>query len=168
MKIAIIFESKTGNTEMIARAMCDELRDNVVYFGAPHEEIEADVYVVGSWIDKGSVVTPISTLLSGLRDKSIACFCTAGFGQSEEYARRIMERVETIIDSSNRIIGVFVCQGKMRPETRERYIRLIHENPDDAQLRVAIENFDKASTHPDDEDITRAKAFIRDVVSRVE
>ena len=56
MKIAIIYDSITGNTKKIAEEIKKEIdKSNLIYFGEPEKEIEADLYIVGSWTDKGSV-----------------------------------------------------------------------------------------------------------------
>ncbi len=54
MRIAIIYASLTGNTELIANKIRDYYKDKVVYLGKPTDNIlEADIYFVGSWTNKG-------------------------------------------------------------------------------------------------------------------
>ncbi|WP_365844687.1 flavodoxin family protein, partial [Clostridium sp.] len=53
MKIAIVYDSITGNTKKIAEELKKEINGlNLVYFGEP-QNVEADLYIVGSWTDKG-------------------------------------------------------------------------------------------------------------------
>ena len=58
MKIAIIYSSHTGNTECVASAIKEALKDQeVVYFGKIPKnlsDIHADLYFIGSWTDKGN------------------------------------------------------------------------------------------------------------------
>jgi flavodoxin I len=45
MKIAIVYSSNTGNTKIIAEAIKEELsNEDIVYFGKPENNIEADIY----------------------------------------------------------------------------------------------------------------------------
>lgn len=37
---------------------------------------------------------------------------------------------------------------------KERYIKLIKENPEDQNLKVSLDNFEDAKTHPNNEDLT--------------
>ena len=54
MKIAIVYSSNTGNTKIIAEAIKEELsNEDIVYFGKTENNIEADIYIVGSWTDRG-------------------------------------------------------------------------------------------------------------------
>ena len=83
MKIAIIYDSITGNTKKIAEEIKKEIDEsNLVYFGEPEKEIEADLYIVGSWTDKGMCSKKITEFLKKKKNKKIAYFGTAGFGGS--------------------------------------------------------------------------------------
>lgn len=114
MRIAVVFKSLSGNTAFLARAVREMLKEeNIVYFGEPQEGIEAEVYFIGSWTDKGTCAVEIATFMQGLREKKIAYFGTAGFGGSDAYYQSIYSRVKENADSSNQWIGCFFCQGRM-------------------------------------------------------
>lgn len=165
MKIAIIYDSITGNTKKIAEEIKNEIDEiNLVYFGEPETGIEADLYIVGSWTNKGMCSRKIVEFLKQLKNKNIAYFGTAGFGGSKDYYQKLYERVKEIIDSTNKILGCFYCQGKMPMSTRDRYVKLITEHPEDKNLQVSIENFDKALLHPDNEDISNVKKWIQGIL----
>ena len=157
MNIAIIYSSITGNTRIIAETIKESLqKENIVYFGNPTEDLpEADIYIIGSWTDKGNPTDEIINVLKKIKSKKIAYFGTAGFGGSEEYFKKLFERVKINIDSSNKILGYFYCQGKMPMATRDKYINMIHQNPEDKNLLVSLENFDKALEHPNSNDIEK-------------
>ena len=162
MKIAIIYSSNTGNTKLIAETIKKELEnEDIVYFGNPTEEIpEADVYVIGSWTDKGNACNDIIEFIKKIKNKKIAYFGTAGYGANENYYEILFERVKKNIDFSNKILGYFYCQGKMPIQVRERYVRMITEHPEDKNLKVSIKNFDEALTHPDEIDIKNTKEWV--------
>lgn len=166
MKIAIVYDSITGNTKKIAEELKKEVDGlNLVYFGEPEKKIEADLYIVGSWTDKGMCSKKITEFLKQLKNKKIAYFGTAGFGGSIEYYQKLSNRVKEIIDSSNEILGYFHCQGKMPMSIRDRYVKLITDNPADKNIQVSIENFDEALLHPNYEDISNAKKWIKSIIS---
>ena len=77
MKIAIVYSSNTGNTKIIAEAIKEELsNEDIVYFGKTENNIEADIYIVGSWTDKGncsSEIKEFSTLTQINRHLVIIC-----------------------------------------------------------------------------------------------
>ena len=84
-------------------------------------------------------------------------FGTAGFGGSDAYFEKILGQVKQSIDASNTVIGEYMCQGKMPQSVRERYMKM-KENPEHpANLDLLIQNFDRALSHPDSEDLERLK-----------
>ena len=97
---------------------------------------------------------------SQLKNKQIFLFGTAGFGGSDIYFRKILNQVKQFVDASNVIFGEYMCQGKMPQSVRERYVKMI-ENPEHPDIIDAlIENFDKALSHPDADDLERLKNII--------
>lgn len=166
MKTAIIYKSVTGNTKAIAEAVKSVLAEEVVYFGEPKENIEADLYVVGSWTDKGMCCKEIAEFLKTLEDKKIAYFGTAGFGGSKEYYDALFERVKAIVPESNELTESFYCQGKMPMRVRERYVSMMTEHPEDQQLKVSVKNFDEALSHPNQEDFDAVKEWVRKIVKK--
>ena len=87
-----------------------------------------------------------------------------GEPKAEEYYEKLFERIKTNINDSNKILGKFFCQGKMPMQIRDRYVDLIKEHPDDKRLKVSVENFDKALTHPDKKDIQNVKKWIKEIL----
>ena len=52
-----------------------------------------------------------------------------------------------------------MCQGKMPQSVRERYVKM-KENPEHPDnIDTLIENFDKALSHPDSDDLERLKKY---------
>lgn len=165
MKVAIVYKSLTGNTKMVAEAIASALsKEELVYVGEPAEAIDAELYFVGSWTDKGNCETSIGTFLQNLNDKQVAYFGTAGFGGSQEYYDTLASRVKTQIPPSNKILGSFFCQGKMPMSVRERYVGMLQANPEDKNLKVSIENFDAALKHPDESDLNDAQAWAKEMI----
>ena len=74
--------------------------------------------------------------------------------------QKILGNVKMSIDSSNTIVGEYMCQGKMPQSVRERYVKM-KENPEHPDnIDALIENFDKALSHPDADDLERLKNII--------
>lgn len=152
MKIAIVYKSVTGNTKMIANKIKEKLGNNVEYFGEPKEKIEADLYFIGSWTDKGMCCNEIKEFIKKLENKKIIYFGTAGFGESKEYYEMLFNRIKEIIPKSNDVISYFFCQGKMPIAVKARYEKMLKENPNDKRTKLILENFDKALAHPNEKD----------------
>lgn len=164
MKIVIIYASNTGNTKLLAEKI-KEICGDVVYFGKPTEAlVEADLYFIGSWTDKGDANLAVINFLKTLKNKKIAYFATAGYGGSETYYQTLFARVKQYIDASNTLLGDFYCQGKMPIQVKERYIKMITANPEDKNLQVSLKNFEEALAHPNQNDLENIKCWVQDIL----
>lgn len=165
MKIAIVYKSLTGNTKLVAEAIGKALQaEHEVCVCEPAETIEAELYFVGTWIDKGNATKEIAEFLSTLENQKIALFATAGFGGSQEYYDALSGRIKAQVAASNEILGEFFCQGKMPMSVRERYVAILKANPEDKNMEVNVMNFDEALSHPDDADLANAAEWACSVV----
>lgn len=164
MKIAIVYESMTGNTKAIAGAIQEALSGSVIYFGTPEGAPDADFYFVGSWTDKGTCCAGIANFLKSRSGCKIAYFATAGFGGSEAYYQSILTRVKSVIPAECELVGNFFCPGRMPQRVRDRYAALLRERPGDEKLTASIRNFDTALPHPDNTDLQNAAAWARGMI----
>lgn len=163
MSYAIIFSSQTGNTKLLADTLHDDLpQENCCYFGTPDPAaMEADTLYVGFWTDKGTADSVTSDFLRQVHGKQVFLFGTAGFGGSEEYFNKILKAVRKSLNSSNTVIGSFMCQGKMPLSVRQRYENMKKQPLHMPNLDALIENFDKALSHPDAEDLEHLKQAVK-------
>ena len=133
------------------------------YFGAPKaEELHSEILYIGFWTDKGNADSATLELLSKLRDKKVFLFGTAGFGGSEAYFQKILEHVKQSIAPSNSVFGEYMCQGKMPQSVRDRYMKMKTQPEHPANIDALIENFDRALSHPDEDDLERLRKIVLD------
>ena len=155
MRYAVVVSSKTGNTEQIAREIPRVFDDkDCLYFGKPDEQaLKADRLFVGFWTDKGTCDEETAAFLKTVTKQEVFLFGTAGFGGSPEYYEKIMNATKENLGKDAKVIGTFMCQGKMPAAVKERYLKM-KDSPEKApNLDALIENFDKALTHPDRKDL---------------
>jgi len=121
---------------------------------------ESELLYVGFWTDKGNADADTLALLRTLKNKRLFLFGTAGFGIDTAYFDAILARVQAVSDGSNTVIGTYMCQGKMPPSVRARYeaMRALPAPPEN--LDALIENFDRARSHPDADDLDRLRAAV--------
>ena len=162
MSYAIVFSSKTGNTALLAQTLQEQLpQADCCYFGAPDAAaLAADTLYVGLWTEKGKAEADKLDFLQQLHGKRVFLFGTAGFGGSAPYFEKILAATRKALDGSNTVIGTYMCQGKMPPSVRARYeaMRTLPAPP--ANLDAMIENFDRARSHPDADDLDRLRAAV--------
>ena len=160
MKQIILYDSATGNTEYLAKALSHALPNVPCGPVGSLDCSKAELVYLGFWTDKGTADQACLELLGRLRNKKIFLFGTAGFGGSEAYYQKILANVRTAIDASNTVVGEYMCQGRMPQVVRDRYVKM-KEMPDaKPNLDALIENFDQALSHPDQEDLERLRRMI--------
>ena len=154
MSYAIICSSKTGNTEKLAQRAREAL-------GEKDEcpVVDADLVLVGSWTDKGGMDPALADALPQLAGKKVFLFGTCGFGGSQAYYDRVLDRFAAALPDGARVVGRFMCQGQMPPAVRERYVKMSNQDP--ARFEPMIENFDRALGHPDTADLDAFEAALR-------
>ena len=161
-RYSIIYSSRTGNTRLLAEAIRESLpADLCNHFGTDEAgAVESEKLYVGFWTDKGTADEAALALLERLKNKKIFLFGTAGFGESEAYFQKVLDRVKESIDESNSIIGTYMCQGKMPLSVNERYVKMIEEHGHKPNLDTLLENFDSALSHPDANDLEKLKELV--------
>ena len=129
---------------------------------------EADVVFVGFWCDKGSCSPAVQHFLQGLAGKRVFLFGTCGFGESDEYFAQILDRVRTYLPADAQYIGGAMCQGKMGVGVKRRYEGMLEKDPENAQARMLIDNWNKAQSHPNEDDVlTRIAAAAKEVLEDI-
>lgn len=161
-RYSVVFSSSTGNTKLLADAIDEALpKENRDYFGEITPEVpESEMLYVGFWTDRGNADKTALEFLQRLKNKKVFLFGTAGFGGSEDYFKKILANAESALDGSNTVAGEFMCQGKMPQAVRERYMSMKAQPNPPANLDMLIENFDRALSHPDAEDLERLKKTV--------
>lgn len=184
---SIVFSSRTGNTAELAEAVREALPEGTCeYFGSVNGDggfdgrgyagagcgrtssaiPASETLFVGFWTNQGVADQAAQKLLGQLRNRKIFLFGTAGFGGSEAYFQAILDKTKAFIDDSNTVIGTYMCQGKMPLSVRERYVKM-KEQPDHMpNIDAMIENFDKALSHPDADDLVKLANLVSEAIER--
>ncbi len=122
MKKSIVYSSVTGNTELLAKTIQDEIGETI-YFGKPsNSALEADLIFIGFWAQAFSCSKDIQAFIETIQDKKVFIFGTAGYGSSQEFLEPIMQSVINQLSETNEIVGSFICQGKVS-ESKQQAIK---------------------------------------------
>ena len=161
MTRAIVYSSRTGNTELLAETLRQTLPD-CLYFGAPSPEaLKADRIYVGFWTEKGCCDSQTAVFLKTVTDQEVFLFGTAGFGVDQDYFDKVLKRSARYLRKSAKQVGSFLCQGKMPMAVRQRYEKMRGGLVKVPNLQGMIENFDRALTHPDSADLEALREAVK-------
>lgn len=172
MKHLIIYDSITGNTKQLADHIKQYLQNDSVTIVSIKEALPSidsyDVLWIGSWTNRGDCTPSIQGILKNIHHKRIVLFGTAGYGGNPEYFDKIADRTKHYIPNDNEILGHFYCQGKMPQAIKEKYVQLVKANPEDQQLKVSLQNFEEALSHPNQEDFDKLQQFVLTTIKKLE
>lgn len=149
----IIYDSQTGNTELLATTIHQIYPDSVISHVNQTEEIVGDILYLGSWCDKGNMTSTMQKLAQNLHHKKIFIFGTCGFGKDKNYFDMIAKRMISSIPSDNEVIGYFICQGKIDPKFQKKYKDMLKDEKTRKQAEIMLDNFKLAESHPDYDDL---------------
>ena len=115
MTYAIVYSSRTGNTERLAQALRQALpAADCLYYGPPSAQaLSAERIYAGFWTDKGVCDGQAREFLATLQGKEVFLFGTAGFGGSPDYFQHILQGVAQALPS-------LPSMRSGRPRTRVR------------------------------------------------
>ena len=159
MKQIILYDSATGNTEYLAKALSHALPNVPCGPVGSLDCSKAELVYLGFWTDKGTWAPAVKEFLQGLHGKRVALFGTAGFGLSEMYFASLSDRFRAEVPEENQVLGTWFCPGRMPPAVRARYETQLKEKPGDARLENMLRAYDQALSHPDGTDLADARAF---------
>lgn len=170
MKYAVIYQSKSGNTKMIAysiyRAICSS--DKGIFDLDQMAAIpEAEVYFVGFAVHNNSCGMDVINLLEEMEDKAVgakyALFLTCGYSVNDQYKNNVLRNLKTWLPESAVLIDIFLCQGKVEKDRQN--IMISHMPANEDKLRKM---FDLGKQHPDDRDLEQAYNFAMKVQAEAE
>lgn len=152
MKQIILYDSATGNTEYLAKALSHALPNFPCGPVGSLDCSKAELVYLGFWTDKGTCSDRLRAVLPSLAGKQIFLFGTAGFGADQAYFSQIIRRLEGELPQNCTVIGWYMCPGRMGEGVRRRYEAMLQDPVSAGQAELLLKNFDAVRTRPDERD----------------
>lgn len=166
MKTLLVYSTLTGNTRIIAQSVMDVLPEgSLIQSIKDNPSCEGnDLIIVCFWIDKGNADPDTKAFLQNIANKKVALFATLGAWPESDHARNCMIRAGMWLDSSNKMLGSFVCQGKIDPKLLKRMKNAqgAHSHGDSPESAKMIE---EAKLHPDAADLANAQDTAKHIIA---
>ena len=157
----IVVSSRTGNTMILAHAICDALpgAELVAAEAMPESLSQYDPVILGFWCDCGRAPADMKRAAAKLAGKRVACFATLGGEPDTPRAKDWMMRTSSDLigdDRGNVLAGTFLCRGRIDPKLSQP----MPVTPERAQRWSAAE------THPNRMDLIAAAAYFAERFAR--
>jgi flavodoxin len=155
-KTLVTYLSRTGNTKMVAEAIFAEIPGDKVL--KPMAEVKDlapyQALFVGFPVHSHSVPYEAEVFLKKIpAGKKVALFSTHGSVTGSALSREALEYASVLV-SKAKLVATFSCRGKVSMKALE----VLMKSPEhEAWADMAA----SAATHPDQHDLTEARAFAR-------
>lgn len=163
MKYEIAYVSLSGNTEKLAHGIADKFPIQETFVtDLSHEELyeNADVYLLGFGVNKGTIPLKIMETLEELHGKTIMFFITCGMEPELEYRDSIEKKILPFLPEECDYRGMFMCQGKFPDTVFAAAKRKLEAEPDNKYAQKIILDNELSNTHPNEKDYENAYRFI--------
>ncbi len=169
MKCAVVYSSETGNTYKLARGIYKGIDCATRFINVEdvdYNEIECyDTIVICYWNRQNTADPDSLAFLEAVKGKNIFAAGTLGAYPTGRSGVAMLENVRAAVrNSGNKLIGEFICQGRIDPVKTERRRQIEKGRPhylDEEGLKRHIES----RNHPDLRDIERAVASVKESLS---
>lgn len=168
MRILLTYSSKTGNTKKVAEAIGDAIGVTPIDVRTEPNAGDYDLIIAGYWVDKGGPDATMKKYLETIRDKDVALFLTLGMPRDHKHAADSLDSGIACLDASNTYLGGFACQGKIDPALLEMMKKMFPEGHPHAVTPERIERHKAAATHPDEKDLSDARAYFTELLKTLE
>lgn len=165
MKYAVIYQSKSGNTKLLAEEIFNtiESEEKEIYdIDEGYEMPEADVYFVGFGIHNNSCSMDIADAMESIGMAKVVLFATCGYTPTDKYKEMLEKNLEVWLPEDAEYIDMFVCQGNVEPDRRQIMISQMPHVED--KLR---QMFNMGCTHPNEEDLKAVSDFTRRILKQI-
>lgn len=159
--VVIVYESKTGNTKKIAKALAETAGERCSVYSV--EEItdvpEATVIFAGYGVYRAEPLGAMQEFLATLHNKKVVLFQTLGAEPYSEHGMVSFANSAKFLPSDAKVLGVFSVRGAIDPNFIEKMRQLPAGHPHSAspasEARWAV-----AASHPDEQDLQNAKEYM--------
>ncbi len=172
MKSLVVYSSRTGNTEKVARAIADCLPrpcdllpvDQAPDLSAGGGTHGYDFVALGFWVDKGGPDAAAAKYMQAVKNCRVGLFGTLGAWPDSDHARDCIRRAEEMM-AGNEVLGSFLCQGRIDPAV----IAMMQKMASDAHPMTPerIARIREAERHPDEKDLADAQVAFRAMADRL-
>ena len=163
MKIAVFCDSVTGNTNKLAKCICNACKDHEVYFFKDFdlEMVDSDIVFLGSFVKDMEPSEKFKKVFRLIIDKNVFIYGTCSFDDGPDYYDRIYKNFLKYVPASNNILGYFFCNGKLPYSYRMNYEARLMRDRSDILAKKKLENFDRVLKHPSPSDFKELEFKIK-------
>ena len=163
-EVAVIYSSRTGNTEKVAKQLAEALGATCHSVKDTSAVPEGADLCVGTWIDRGTADAGAKKYIESLRGRRVFLYGTLGAEPDSQHAEKCIANIRALFDPSNEILGAILVQGAIDP----MLIEMFKSMPKDNVHAFTEENgarYAAAASHPDENDFAQVIAAAKEALA---
>ncbi len=165
-KWAIAYTSVTGNTRQVAEAIARASGGDLFNIDESMPNLEGyEIVALGYWLKRGAPDPVMKNFLPTVRNVRVVLFETHGVENGSEHVVTAFARAAYLLGKGCDILGTFDCQGRVDPELIEKRKAAGADDPHNTV--DSVKRWERASTHPDEEDLRRAEEFVSKIEQKL-
>lgn len=158
-KWVVIYSSVTGNTKLVAEAIAKASGGDLFNINDTLPDLHKyEIIALGYWLKRGGPDPLMKNFLPTVHNARVVLFETHGTENANEHAVTAFARAAYLLGSGCDILGTFDCQGKVDEELIEKRRAAGADDPHNTV--DSVKRWERASTHPDEDDLRRAAEFV--------
>lgn len=167
MKAAIVYSTVTGN----AKKLADSVYENIEGCAEPRNIKDVEeafledygTYIFCYWCRRGTADPMTISLLEKMSNKEVIMLGTLGAYPDSPHGIGLKTRVQELVEKKNRLLGNYICQGKIDPARTEKRLKIPKGEPhhlDEEGYKRHLES----RKHPDAQDLKNAILTVKDAL----
>ena len=165
-KWAVIYSSVTGNTKLVAEAIAKAAGGDIFNVNDSMPNLDRyEILALGFWLKRGGPDPLMKNFLPTVSNARVVLFETHGTETGNEHAVTAFARAAYLLGSGCDIVGTFDCQGKISQKLIDKRRAAGADDPHNSV--DSIERWERASTHPDENDLRRAAEFVANIEQKL-
>lgn len=166
MKYAVIYQTKSGNTEIVAESIFNAIdSDDKVMFDLEDMSYipKADVYFIGFGVQNNNCSLEMIEVMEELGHSKCALFSTCGLFPTESYKEKLINLMKIWLPEECEFLGMYLCQGESMDAWKKQ---MFEKHP--GQKETLEEMFEKGKGHPNSQDLSEAAHFVKEIQDMAE
>ena len=164
MKLLITYHSDTGNTKKLAEAIYESIDDSktMLPFDKVDDTSRYDVIFIGFPIHQfGPCQSAKDFINEKVNEKKVTLFATHAMPLKAPRYKSIEESCRSAV-KDNDLVGLYTCQGELSEE-----IAQFLSNSEDKKLKAFGKKRKETIGHPNNEEITAAAEFAKNILNQI-
>ena len=168
MKYEIIYLSKSGNTAKVARAIASrypQTQCRIVDFAKEEPSLDADIYLIGFGVNRGTCPFSLLSFLRKLEGKTIILFGTGAISAASQITKQIEYAILPFLPEHCAYKGICIVPGSFSKAGMDYLCTALQVQNDSVKEQQLYNLYAAAAHRPDQMDYETVLSYIQSALA---